>query len=138
MHRPRVPPENRPSVIKAALIPAPLIAEVNIPENGILSRTLHNDDRIKHVLLPFVGEYLAQGLGVPDQPAVEAFLIEFAGLPPEYAAVQAANLVEHGFLSYDDLSVIEPDSLMRIGKLNAEQADAVIEQAEEKAESDQE
>jgi len=50
----------------------------------------------------------------------------------------AAHLVEQGFLSFDDLSVIDPDTLMQIGKLNAKQAEAIIERAETNAENDQE
>lgn len=50
----------------------------------------------------------------------------------------AENLVEQGFLSYDDLSVVGPDALMRIGQLSAKEADAIIGQAETKAEKDQE
>ena len=46
----------------------------------------------------------------------------------------AEKLVEEGFLSYDDLSVIEPDSLMEMGGLTAEQVDNIVEQAEVKAE----
>ncbi|GAB6165094.1 transcription termination factor NusA [Thermostilla marina] len=42
----------------------------------------------------------------------------------------ADRLVGEGFLSYDDLSVIEPDDLMEMGGLTAEQADHIIEQAE--------
>ena len=38
-----------------------------------------------------------------------------------------------GFLSYDDLSVIEPDALMEMGGLSAEQVDAIVKQAELKA-----
>ena len=38
----------------------------------------------------------------------------------------AEKLVGEGFLSYDDLSVIEPDALMEMGGLTAEQADAII------------
>ena len=45
----------------------------------------------------------------------------------------ANSLVGEGYLSYDDLSVIEPDDLMAMGDLTAEQADAIVEQAEEKA-----
>ena len=44
------------------------------------------------------------------------------------------KLVGEGFLSYDDLSVIEPDSLMEMGGLTAEQVDHIIQQAEAKAE----
>jgi N utilization substance protein A len=47
--------------------------------------------------------------------------------------VLAEKLVGEGFLSYDDLSVIEPDALMELGGLTAEQADAIIAQAEQRA-----
>ncbi len=46
----------------------------------------------------------------------------------------AERLVGEGFLSYDDLSVIEPDDLMEMGELATEVVDRIIEQAEEKAE----
>ncbi len=46
----------------------------------------------------------------------------------------AQRLVEQGYLSYDDLSVIEPDALMDMGGLTAEQVDAIVEQAEIRAE----
>jgi len=46
----------------------------------------------------------------------------------------AERLVEEGFLSYDDLSIIEPDALMAMGNLDAETANLIIEQAEERAE----
>src|SRR5580700_4720289 len=46
----------------------------------------------------------------------------------------AEKLVGEGFLSYDDLSVIEPDALMEMGGLTAEQVDHIIQQAEAKAE----
>jgi N utilization substance protein A len=45
----------------------------------------------------------------------------------------AQRLVEQGYLSYDDLSVIEPDALMEMGGLTAEQVDVIVEQAEVKA-----
>jgi N utilization substance protein A len=45
----------------------------------------------------------------------------------------AEKLVGEGFLSYDDLSVIEPDALMALGDLTAEQVDAVVAQAEKLA-----
>jgi N utilization substance protein A len=45
----------------------------------------------------------------------------------------AERLVGEGFLSYDDLSVIEPDALMEMGGLTAEQVDVIVRQAEEKA-----
>lgn len=46
----------------------------------------------------------------------------------------ATKLVEQGFMSYDDLSIIEPDALMEMGGLTAEQVDAIVAVAEEKAE----
>jgi N utilization substance protein A len=36
-------------------------------------------------------------------------------------------------LSYDDLSVIEPDDLMEMGGLNEEQVDHIVNQAEDEA-----
>jgi N utilization substance protein A len=53
------------------------------------------------------------------------------GVSDELAEV----LVGEGFLSYDDLSVIEPDDLMSMGDLTAEQVDQIVAQAEEKAEA---
>ena len=46
----------------------------------------------------------------------------------------ANRLVGEGYLSYDDLSVIEPDDLMEMGGLTAEQVDQIVEQAEQLAE----
>jgi N utilization substance protein A len=46
----------------------------------------------------------------------------------------ATRLVEQGYLSYDDLSVIEPDALMQMGGLTEEQVERLVEQAELKAE----
>jgi len=46
----------------------------------------------------------------------------------------ADRLVGEGFLSYDDLSVIEPDDLMEMGGLTQEEADRIVAQAEAKAE----
>ena len=46
----------------------------------------------------------------------------------------AEKLVGEGFLSYDDLSVIEPDALMEMGGLSEEQAELIVKQAEDKAE----
>ncbi|MBM4003876.1 MAG: transcription termination factor NusA [Planctomycetes bacterium] len=50
----------------------------------------------------------------------------------------AQRLVEQGFLSYDDLSVIEPDALMELGGLTAEQVDLIVAQAEAKAQEAEE
>ncbi len=52
------------------------------------------------------------------------------GVTDEVAEV----LVGEGFLSYDDLSVIEPSNLMEMGDLTEEQVDAIVDQAERKAE----
>ena len=46
----------------------------------------------------------------------------------------AEALVGEGYLSYDDLSVIEPDDLMEMGGLTAEQVDHIVNQAEQRAE----
>ena len=43
----------------------------------------------------------------------------------------ANRLVGEGYLSYDDLSVIEPDDLMEMGGLTAEQVDQIVEKADE-------
>ena len=45
----------------------------------------------------------------------------------------AERLVGEGFLSYDDLSVIEPEDLMEMGGLTAEQVDAIVAEAEKRA-----
>ena len=46
----------------------------------------------------------------------------------------ANRLVGEGYLSYDDLSVIEPSDLMAMGGLTEEQVDAIVEEAEGYAE----
>jgi N utilization substance protein A len=46
----------------------------------------------------------------------------------------ANRLVEEGFLSYDDLSIIEPDALMAMGNLSEETANEIVSQAEARAE----
>src|SRR5262245_1462519 len=42
----------------------------------------------------------------------------------------AQRLVEQGYLSYDDLSVIEPDALMEMGGLTEEAVNHIVEQAD--------
>src|SRR5207249_11239242 len=42
----------------------------------------------------------------------------------------AQRLVEQGYLSYDDLSVIEPDALMEMGSMTQEQVDHIVAQAD--------
>ncbi len=51
------------------------------------------------------------------------------GVEPELAE----RLVGEGFLSYDDLETIEPDALMEMGGLTAEQVDHIVTQAGAKA-----
>ncbi len=46
----------------------------------------------------------------------------------------AERLVGEGFLTYDDLSVIEPEDLVEMSGLTQEECDRIIEQAEQKAE----
>ncbi len=46
----------------------------------------------------------------------------------------ANRLVGEGYLSYDDLSVIEPEDLMEMGQLTAEQVDTIVAEAEARAE----
>jgi len=46
----------------------------------------------------------------------------------------ANQLVGEGYLSYDDLSVIEPDDLMRMGGIDEEAVDRIVTRAEELAE----
>jgi N utilization substance protein A len=55
---------------------------------------------------------------------------ELEGMTEELAQA----LVEQGYLSYDDLSVIEPDAMQEMGNMTEEQVNTIIEQAEEKAE----
>src|SRR5688500_16409368 len=45
----------------------------------------------------------------------------------------AQRLVEQGYLSYDDLSVIEPDALMEMGSMTEEQVQLIVDQADERA-----
>jgi len=45
----------------------------------------------------------------------------------------AERLVGEGFLSYDDLSVVDPAVLKKMGGLTAEQVDAIVLEAEERA-----
>lgn len=46
----------------------------------------------------------------------------------------AEGLVSQGFLSFDDLSVIEPDQLMEMGELTEEQVDGIVNFAEQESE----
>jgi N utilization substance protein A len=60
--------------------------------------------------------------------AMEMFM-QIEGMTEEIAQ----QLVEQGYLSYDDLSVIEPDALMEMGNLSEEEVDAIVQQADDKA-----
>jgi N utilization substance protein A len=55
---------------------------------------------------------------------------ELDGVDPSLAE----RLVGEGFLTYDELSVIEPDQLMAMGGLTEEQVQHIVDQAESKAE----
>jgi N utilization substance protein A len=62
------------------------------------------------------------------EKAVEGFS-SIEGLEPEVAE----RLVGEGFLSYDDLSVIEPEDLMEMGGLSEEAVDEIVTEAERRA-----
>ncbi len=56
---------------------------------------------------------------------------ELDGLDPSLAE----RLVGEGFLTYDELSVIEPDAMMAMGNLTEEQVQHIVDQAEQRAEA---
>ncbi len=56
---------------------------------------------------------------------------ELDGVEPSLAE----RLVGEGFLTYDELSVIEPDALMSMGNLTEEQVQHIVDQAEQRAEA---
>lgn len=68
-------------------------------------------------------------LGEQIDRAVAGFS-ELEGLEEDLAV----KLVEQGFMSYDDLSIIEPDALMEMGSLSEEVVNKIVEQAERRAE----
>lgn len=53
---------------------------------------------------------------------------------PGVTADLAENLVAQGFLSFDDLSVIEPDQLAEMGSLTEEECDIIVNHAEKESE----
>ena len=57
--------------------------------------------------------------------SIEAFCVA-PGVTPELAE----NLVSQGFFTFDDLSVIEPDQLVEMSGLSAEDCDRIIEYAD--------
>ena len=66
------------------------------------------------------------------EKAIEGYAL-IAGMSPELAD----RLVGEGFLSFDDLSIIEPNDLMQMGEITMEEAEAIIAQAEEFAEQEE-
>jgi N utilization substance protein A len=60
--------------------------------------------------------------------AMEAFM-QIEGMTEEVAQ----QLVEQGYLSFDDLSVIEPEALIEMGGYTEDQVNAIVDQAEERA-----
>ena len=65
--------------------------------------------------------------------AIDDAIVAFRELDGVTGAL-AQRLVDSGYLSYDDLSVIAPVILREMGNLDAEQANAIVEQAEERSE----
>jgi len=60
--------------------------------------------------------------------AMEAFM-QIDGMTEEVAQ----QLVEQGYLSFDDLSVIEPEALIEMGGYSEDQVNSIVEQAEDRA-----
>jgi len=63
---------------------------------------------------------------------IERAVAGFSSIPGLDESV-AERLVGEGFLSYDDLSVIEPVDLMEMGSMSAEAVDVVVAEAEKRA-----
>lgn len=57
--------------------------------------------------------------------SIEAFCV-VPGVTPDLAE----NLVSQGFFTFDDLSVIEPDQLVEMSGLSAEECDRIVEYAD--------
>ena len=64
---------------------------------------------------------------------LERTVVAFSAVP-HITAELAENLVSQGFLSFDDLSIIEPDELAEMGELTAEQCDEIVAFAEHESE----
>lgn len=64
---------------------------------------------------------------------LERTVLAFSEIPGVTAEL-AENLVSQGFLSFDDLSVIEPDQLAEMGGLTPEECDAIVAYAERESE----
>ncbi|REK09489.1 MAG: transcription termination factor NusA [Planctomycetota bacterium] len=69
--------------------------------------------------------------------SIERAVVGFSSLEGVEESL-SEKLVGEGFLSYDDLSIIEPDALMEMGELTEEQAGVIVEQAEAKAQEAEE
>ena len=67
------------------------------------------------------------------QEQIERAVIGFSAIDGVTDEI-AERLVGEGFLSYDDLSVIEPEDLMAMGELSEEDADKIVLEAEKRAE----
>ncbi len=65
--------------------------------------------------------------------ALERAVAAFSQIPGVVESL-AEDLVSQGFLSFDDLSVIEPDQLAELGGLTAEQCDEIVAYAEKESE----
>ena len=63
---------------------------------------------------------------------IERAVTGFSSIPGLDDSI-AEKLVGEGFLSYDDLSVIEPDDLMEMGGISAETVDQIVAEAEVRA-----
>ena len=68
---------------------------------------------------------------------IERAVVGFSQIPGMTEEI-SQSLVEQGYLSYDDLSVIEPDAFMEMSGLSAEDVDRIVEVAESKAEEAEE
>lgn len=71
------------------------------------------------------------------QETLDKALVGFRSIPGVSDDL-ADMLVGEGFVSYDDLSIIEPDALCEMGGLSPEEADAIIEEADRRANAEEE
>ena len=89
---------------------------------------VEQDPALVRIELRILGRVL-QRLAEQLERAVTAF-----SETPDVTADLAESLVAQGFLSFDDLSVIEPDQLAEMGGLTEEQCDAIVAYAEKESE----
>ena len=71
------------------------------------------------------------------QETLDKALVGFRSIPGVSDDL-ADMLVGEGFVSYDDLSIIEPDALCEMGGLSPEEADAIIDEADRRANAEEE